>query len=245
MEGLACVVTGASSGLGERFTRLLAANGAKVLAVARRGDRLAALEEEYENVIGHRADLSDPAERSTVIAEAVRRFGRIDALVNNAGFGVSAPALEEDMTVFRETLEVNVIAAFELARLAARHMLEAGRGSIVNVASILGVVASAPVPNAAYCTSKGALIQMSRELAGQWAGGGVRVNALAPGFFPSEATADAIEDEKWSAYVRRNTPARRLGRADELDGPLLFLVSDASAFYNGQVLTVDGGWTSR
>ena len=245
VRGLSCVVTGASSGLGERFARLLATNGANVLAVARRADRLQRLAADFDNIVPHVADLIDTAQCPGVIAAALEQFGRVDVLVNNAGGGVSAPALDEDIADFRRAFDLNVTATFELARTAARNMIAQGSGSIVNVASILGMVASAPVPNAGYSSSKGAVIQLSRELAAQWARSGVRVNALAPGYFPSEATAEAIGNPSWLKWVQRNTPAGRVGRTDELDGALLFLASGASTFYTGQVLAVDGGWTAR
>jgi NAD(P)-dependent dehydrogenase (short-subunit alcohol dehydrogenase family) len=123
-------------------------------------------------------------------------------------------------------------------------MLEAGYGSVVNVSSILGLVAAWPIPDASYSASKAGLVGLTRDLACQWAGKGVRVNALAPGFFPSEGTAD-MADEAGERYVRSGCPMRRMGRPEELDGPLLFLASGASTYMTGQVLTVDGGWTAH
>jgi NAD(P)-dependent dehydrogenase (short-subunit alcohol dehydrogenase family) len=124
-------------------------------------------------------------------------------------------------------------------------MIQRRSGSIVNVASILGLVAAAPNRQAAYCASKGGLISLTRELAVQWARYNVRVNALAPGFFPSELTTELLDDEAGGTYVRRNTPMARAGRAEELCGALLLLASDAGSYITGQVLTVDGGWTAR
>jgi NAD(P)-dependent dehydrogenase (short-subunit alcohol dehydrogenase family) len=124
-------------------------------------------------------------------------------------------------------------------------MLEQGRGSIVNLASIFGLVASAPVAQASYNASKAAVINLTRELAGQWARRGVRVNALAPGFFASEMTAELWADERSMKWIRRNTPLGRPGEPHELDGALLFLASDASSYVTGHALAVDGGWTSR
>jgi NAD(P)-dependent dehydrogenase (short-subunit alcohol dehydrogenase family) len=124
-------------------------------------------------------------------------------------------------------------------------MIEHGGGAIVNVASVLGLVASMPIPAAAYTASKGAVINLTRELACQWARQGVRVNALAPGYFPSEMTAPVMEDEGTLRYLTRNCPMGRIGEEHELDGALLFLASDASSFCTGHVLVVDGGWTAR
>ena len=141
---------------------------------------------------------------------------------------------------------MNLTAVFHLCQLAARTMLDAGAGSIVNVASILGLVASAPINQASYVASKGAVVALTRELGCQWARRGVRVNALAPGWFPSEMTQESmIEDDASMAFVRRNTPMGRMGHEHELDGALLYLASDASTFVTGQTLAVDGGWTAR
>jgi NAD(P)-dependent dehydrogenase (short-subunit alcohol dehydrogenase family) len=244
VAGRSAVVTGASSGLGERFTRVLADDGAEVLAVARRKDRLEALASEHAGVVAHAADLQQEDERAAVIAVAMERFGRIDVLVNNAGYGQPAPAVDEPLVEFRAVLELNLVATFELARLAARHMIEAGRGSIINIASILGLVASFPIPNSGYTASKGAVVNLTRELACQWARKGVRVNAIAPGFFPSEST-EGMEGSRAGDYVARNTPMGRMGAEDELDGVLLFLASDASTYCTGQTLIIDGGWTAR
>jgi len=142
-------------------------------------------------------------------------------------------------------MDVNVTAVFALAQLAGRVMIERGSGSIINVASILGLVASAPIKQASYAASKGAVVNLTRELAVQWARKGVRVNALAPGWFPSELTADMFEDPSSTTFIESNDPMARFGRPDELDGALLFLASGASSYVTGHVLTVDGGWTAR
>ncbi len=244
VAGKSVVVTGASSGLGERFARVLGANGANVLAVARRADRLDRLAAEVPGVVAHPADLFREAERATVVDTAVERFGRIDVLVNNAGYGAVVPALDEPVATFRDVVELNLVAVFELARLAARHMIETGTGSIVNIASVLGSVASAPMPNAGYTASKGAVVNLTRELACQWARKGLRVNAISPGFFPTEMT-EGIEEGSTHDYLVRNLPMGRLGELHELDGVLLFLASDASTYCTGQNLTIDGGWTAR
>jgi NAD(P)-dependent dehydrogenase (short-subunit alcohol dehydrogenase family) len=124
-------------------------------------------------------------------------------------------------------------------------MLERGSGSIINIASMYGLVAAAPVAQAGYCASKGAVVNLTRELGAQWARRGVRVNALAPGYFPSEMASELIEDERSAKFLRRNTPIGRPGMPHELDGPLLFLASDASSYVTGHTLVVDGGWTAR
>jgi NAD(P)-dependent dehydrogenase (short-subunit alcohol dehydrogenase family) len=240
-----CVVTGASSGLGERFARVLAANGAQVVAVARRLDRLEALAAELPNVIPEQADLAVDGQRSSLIDAVVERFGRIDVLVNNAGYGKPAPSVSEPMDDFRAVLELNLMAVFELSRLAARGMIARRNGSIINIASILGMVSSLPIPNASYAASKGGVINLTRELGCQWAKHGVRVNAMAPGFFPAESTEGMAPGTPAGDFVINGCPMRRFGEPHELDGILLFLASDASTYCTGQVLTIDGGWTAR
>jgi NAD(P)-dependent dehydrogenase (short-subunit alcohol dehydrogenase family) len=245
VRGSVAIVTGASSGLGERFTRVLATNGATVIAVARRVDRLHALAAELPSVEPHPADLSIEAERAALIDAVVERHGRIDVLVNNAGYGHAQPAVDEPIADFRAVLELNLVALFELSRLAARSMIAARRGSIINIASVLGLVASTPIPNGSYSASKGAVINLTRELGCQWARHRVRVNAIAPGFFPTESTEGMEPGTPGGDFVVNGCPMRRLGEPHELDGALLFLASDASTYCTGQVLTVDGGWTAR
>lgn len=250
LDGQVAVVTGASSGLGERFARVLHAAGAAVVVAARREDRLNALADEHSNMRVVCADVAVPADRERLIASAAnyaietsRRFG---ILVNNAGVGVPRQALDEDDETFGEVMQVNVNAVFALSRLAGAHFIALGGGSIVNIASMLGLVASAPINQASYVASKSAVIGLTRELGCQWARKGVRVNALAPGWFESEMTADAMfADERSMVFLERNTPMRRAGNAHELDGALLFLASDASSYVVGQTLVVDGGWTAR
>jgi NAD(P)-dependent dehydrogenase (short-subunit alcohol dehydrogenase family) len=246
LAGRVAIVTGASSGLGERFAQVLHADGADVVAVGRRADRLEAL----RGSLGDRlhpfaCDLAIDDERERLVAEVNGRHGRIDVLVNNAGLGNAMPALDETLDHLRMVFEVNVIAVFHLCQLVGRLMIEAGSGTIVNMASILGLVASAPLNQASYCASKGAVVNLTRQLGSEWARKGVRVNALAPGWFPSEMTADMWEDEGTTSFVHRNTPIGRTGRPEELDDALRFLLAENNGFYTGQVLTVDGGWTAR
>jgi NAD(P)-dependent dehydrogenase (short-subunit alcohol dehydrogenase family) len=245
LTGQVAIVTGASSGLGERFVRVLNAAGARVVAVARRSERLDGLASELDNVLAVTADIASTTDVDGVVPRALEYFGRVDILVNNAGFGVPISAIDESVDTFRRTLEVNLVGAFHLGRLAAAPMIAQRRGTIVNIASILGLVAAWPTPDAAYSSSKGALISLTRDLACQWARHGVRVNALAPGFFPSESAAPMEDDEAANRYLRSGCPMKRMGRADELDGALLYLASNASTYMTGHVMTIDGGWTAH
>jgi len=245
VEDRVAIVTGASGGLGRRFAEVLHQRGAHVVAAARRAANLEELAREHPRVVPVTADMSDPEQVRHIADTAVERFGRIDILVNNAGLGIPAAAVDESLDDFRYIVDVNLVGLFDLARLAARVMIDHGGGSIVNVASVLGLVASMPIPAAAYTASKGAVINLTRELACQWARQGVRVNALAPGYFPSEMTAPVMEDDGTLRYLTRNCPMGRIGEEHELDGALIFLASDASSYCTGHVLVVDGGWTAR
>lgn len=239
------LVTGASSGLGVQFALALQSAGAHVVVAARRADRLQALCEANDGLTAVSCDIADAASVESAHREVVERVGAVDILINNAGTSVPARAEEESLTDFQYVLDVNLVGAFRLTQLVGRGMIERGGGSIVNVASILGLVAASPNRQAAYCASKGGLINMTRELAVQWARYNIRVNALAPGFFPSELTTELLDDDAGGSYIRRNTPMARAGQPGELCGALLLLASDAGSFITGQVIAVDGGWTAR
>lgn len=247
LDGRVAVVTGASSGLGEQFARTLHAAGAHVVVAARRADRLEQLAEDLgERVTAVATDVSSADDREALVAAALEVTGSVDVLVNNAGIGTPEPSATETLERLQEMLDVNVVALFHLSQLAGRHMLEAGRGSIVNLASIYGMAASSPVTEVAYCTSKGAVVNLTRQMGCEWGRHGVRVNAIAPGWFPTEMTqAEMFDDEGGQAFIVRNTPMGRAGELAELDGALLFLAGDASSYVTGQVLAVDGGWLAR
>jgi len=239
------IVTGASSGLGDRFARVLHAVGSTVVVVARRADRLAALVDELPGSIAVAGDLSSADDRERVVAQTIERFGRVDVLVNNAGIGHKVSVEQEQLDTFRQAMELNVTAVWHLSKLCAPSMIASGGGSIVNIASMLGHVGSTPVKQAHYCASKGAVVNLTRELALQWARKGIRVNALCPGWFPSEMTAGMESDDGSQAFIQQMSPIPRMGHEHELDGALLLLASRASTFLTGQSVIVDGGWTAR
>jgi hypothetical protein len=245
LDGRVAIVTGASSGLGVRFAKVLDAAGARVVLVARRADRLKELAADLQRAIPVTADLSVAQDRARVVAETLAETGRVDVLVNNAGVGNKTSIEEEDVETFRRAMELNVTAVWHLSKLVGPSMVAAGAGSIVNVASMLGHVGSTPVKQAHYCASKGAVVNLTREVALQWARKGVRVNALCPGWFQSEMTAGMESDEASQQFIRTMSPIPRMGHEHELDGALLFLASDASTFMTGQSVIVDGGWTAR
>jgi NAD(P)-dependent dehydrogenase (short-subunit alcohol dehydrogenase family) len=248
LTGRVAVVTGASSGLGVGFARTLAQAGAHLVLAARRVERLesvaAELREAEVEVLPVACDVTDANQVEALKDACLERFGRVDVLVNNAGTTEVVPAEKETEEAFLRVLNVNLNGAFYCAQRFGRVMLEAGAGSIINVASIFGMVGSGSIPQAGYVASKGAVVNMTRELAAQWARRGVRVNAIAPGFFMSEMTEEMFSDERSMAWIRRKTPAGRPGEVAELAGALLFLASDASSYVIGQTIAVDGGWTA-
>jgi NAD(P)-dependent dehydrogenase (short-subunit alcohol dehydrogenase family) len=245
LDGRIVIVTGASAGLGARFARVLHGAGATVVLAARRVERLEALAAELPGSFAMACDVSDATQRERLIADTMARFGRIDVLVNNAGVGYKVAIEDETLDDFRNTMEVNVTAVWHLSKLAGAHMVEQRSGSIINLGSVLGFVGSTPVKQVHYVASKGAVINMTKELALQWARKGVRVNALCPGWFPSEMTEGMDTEEGGLPWIRANSPIPRFGEEHELDGPLLLLASDASSFMTGTSIVVDGGWLAR
>lgn len=244
LDGRVAIVTGASSGLGVHFARTLHAVGATVVLAARRADRLSSLRDELPGSVAIAADLSQAEDRERLVAETVSHVGPPRILVNNAGVGHKVAVEDESIDTFRSAMEVNVTAIWHLSKLCAPSMREAGSGNIVNVASMFGIVGSAPVKQAHYCASKGAVLNLTRELALQWARRNIRVNALCPGWFPSEMT-EAMSEEASMNFLKQNSPIPRMGELRELDGALLLLASDACSFMTGQQVVVDGGWTAR
>ena len=217
------------------MVRTLAAGGMRVIAAARRLDRLEALASSTPGVVPMRCDVTDEADLNALV-------------INNAGKS-DAPtkAEEESAAVFASVIDINLNACFLLARTAAAAMIEQqAPGTIINIASVHSFVSSAPNNQAAYVASKTGLVGLTRELAGQWARHNIRVNCIAPGYFPTELTDSMMdEDSSGYGYITKRTPMRRPGRLEELDGALLLLSSDASTFLTGQTVTVDGGWTMQ
>jgi NAD(P)-dependent dehydrogenase (short-subunit alcohol dehydrogenase family) len=244
LDGRVAVVTGASSGLGAGFAVALAEAGADVVIAARRADRLAEVAARVEltgrRVLAVPTDVTRPDDCAALAAAAVDQLGRLDVLVNNAGIGTAVPALRETPEEFRGVVEVNLLGAYWMAQACAR-VMEPG-SSIINIASVLGMVKSW-APQAAYAASKAGLIGLTRDLANQWSGRkGIRVNALAPGYFASEMT-DRIPADVVQGFLTAHTPLGRMGQQAELDAALIFLASPASSYITGVTLPVDGGLT--
>ncbi|MDP3602186.1 MAG: SDR family oxidoreductase [Bosea sp. (in: a-proteobacteria)] len=243
LKGKRVLVTGASSGLGAHFVRLLAGQGAHVVAAARRVERLEELAADCEALPGQVMPLAlDVASVPSIqagVAEAARRLGGLDVLVNNAGIGETEAAISVTEAQWDAQLDVNLKGCFFAAQAAAQVMIEAKQGgAIVNIASILGErVMTRVVP---YAVSKAGLIQMTKGLALEWARHGIRVNALAPGYIVTDINRDFFDSEAGEALTKR-IPTRRIGDPADLDGPLLLLCSEAGSYINGVNLYVDGG----
>jgi len=242
LDGRVAVVTGASSGLGVVFARALAEAGADVVLGARRVERLADTEKAVQatgrRALSVRTDVALPEDCQALVDAAMAEFGRVDILVNNAGVGTAAPATRETPDQFRQVIDINLNGCYWMAQACGRVMQPGS--SIVNISSVLGLT-TAGLPQAAYAASKAGLIGLTRDLAQQWTGRkGIRVNALAPGFFESEMT-----DSYQPGYLDSQMPRVLMGRAgqpEELAAALVFLVSDAGGYVTGTTLPVEGGF---
>jgi NAD(P)-dependent dehydrogenase (short-subunit alcohol dehydrogenase family) len=243
------IVTGASSGLGEQLARALAGAGAVPVLAARRAERLAALREQIPGADVVTCDVTDETDRRRLVETVIERHGRIDGLVNNAGAGATAPALRTPTEQFARVVDLNLTAPYGLSCLVAERMKQTdgdGGRAIVNIASVMGLRSIGEIPDAAYVASKAGVIGLTRELASQWGRYGIRVNAVAPGFFASEMTAELGADpERFPDFLLDRTPLGRGGRAGELDGAVLYLLGGGSSFVTGHVLSVDGGMAIR
>ncbi|HEX5118402.1 MAG TPA: glucose 1-dehydrogenase [Pseudonocardiaceae bacterium] len=243
LDGKVAVVTGASSGLGVAFAVALAEAGADVVLGARRVDRLGETADLVaatgRHAVAVATDVTKPEDCQALVAAATAEFGRVDILVNNAGVASAVPASRETPDQFRAVIDVNLFGCYWMAQACAAVMRPGS--SIVNVSSVLGLT-TAELPHAAYTSSKAALIGLTRDLAAQWTGRkGIRVNALAPGFFASEMTAQYAEGYLESRLPR--IPVGRLGDAEELAAALVFLAGPAGSYVTGQTVVVDGGLT--
>ena len=242
LDGRVAIVTGASSGLGVSIAAALAEAGADISLAARRLDRLrntcALVEATGRRALAVQTDVADPEACQRLVDATVSEFGRVDILINNAGVGAIVPALRQTPDEFRQIIELNLNGCHWMACAAAREMKD--KGTIVNVSSMLAFT-TAGTPQAAYAASKAGLLALTRDLAQEWtARRGIRVNAVAPGYFTSEMT-DQHLDELGTLLTR--APMGRIGDPEELAAAIVFLASDASSYITGETLVVDGGFT--
>lgn len=242
LSGRTAIVTGASSGLGAHFARVLAGGGADVVLAARRLERIemlaGSISENGGRAAAAVADVTNAEDCDRLVETALKAFGRVDVLVNNAGIAYTGRRDNSPVEEMRQVFEVNVLGGYGLALRAAQSMGDGA--SIINLSSALGF-RPAGFPTPAYSTSKAAVMRLTRELALQLAGQGIRVNGIAPGFFPSELTEGERGRYLEKAFTDHSL-LRRVGRLEELDGVLLLLASQASSYITGLVIPVDGGW---
>ncbi len=251
LTGRAALVTGGGSGIGLQAAEALAELGADVVLCARRPERCEEAAADLAarlgvRALGVRCDVADEAEVDAVVARTVAELGRLDVVVSSAGRSWGAPAIDHPADAFRHVVDVNLTGLFLVARAAARVMVEQGRGGrIVNVASTaaFGGKRAEVMDAVAYTASKGGVVSLTRDLAVKWARYGITVNALAPGWFPSDLSQAVLE--RHEAELLGDIPLGRFGGDDDLKGAIALLASDASAFLTGQVLVVDGGETAQ
>ncbi|WOD11345.1 glucose 1-dehydrogenase [Pseudomonas sp. NyZ704] len=244
LTGKTALITGASSGLGEHFARVLAVAGARVVVAARRADRLARLVQDLQDqgfkALAVTMDVTDADSIDAGFAAAEAQFGGVDVLINNAGIGEGVPFLKMTEGNWRSMLDTNLDGAWRVAHRAAVAMAKSGQGgSIVNIASILGLRVGQGLSH--YAVAKAGVVQLTKAMAIELARDKIRVNAIAPGYFRTEMNNDYFESEKGQQYIKDKVPMRRLGQLEELSGPLLLLASEAGSFMTGTIINVDGG----
>ena len=250
VSGKTAIVTGASSGLGVTFAESLAERGANVVLAARRKEKLSKLIKEMNSrglsTTYVACDVTKSADVANLFEKSVSKYGRVDVLVNNAGYIAEAGTVPEKITdkMFEQTVQVNLLGLWYCCREAGQRMLEDGRGgSIINLSSVAGLNGMRGMPSA-YQATKGAVVTLTQNLAASWADRGVRVNAIAPGWFPSEMTNAWVNKSTFLDHISANSPMGRIGKPEELIGTLILLASEASSFINGQTISVDGGVSS-
>lgn len=245
LDGRVALITGAGAGIGRATAHALSQAGA-IVAVTdvdlMASEKVAG---EIEQGSAHRLDVADEGEVDTVVDEVAGRYGRIDILVNNAGIGARQATVDLETERWQQVFDIGPTGSFYLSRAAGRHMLKAGTGAVVNVASIMGLVGGAHYPNLAYHGAKGAIVNMTRALACEWAKTGVRVNAVAPTFARTQLTSTLLADDAMVQQLLEATPMGRFVEAEEVASAITFLASDAAAMITGAILPVDGGWIAR
>jgi len=248
IKGQTAIVTGASSGLGVTFAKTLAERGVNLVIAARRYEKLVKVAEDLSSkygikVIPVKTDVTQEKQVIKTVKTAIEKLGSLEILVNNAGVASLSPSVDMSLEEWKKVIDVNLTGVFLCARTVAREMIKKRYGKIVNIASIYGAVGDI-FPAAPYYASKGAVINLTRALAIEWAPYKINVNAIAPGFFPSEMTASIFKDDKALKHILSRTPLGRTGEPLDLKAALIYLTSPASDYVTGQTIFADGGWTA-
>ncbi|MGE0598445.1 MAG: SDR family NAD(P)-dependent oxidoreductase [Dehalococcoidia bacterium] len=246
LKGRVAVITGAGRGLGRSMAIALAAAGADVVGASRTSTEIETLRDEIR-ALGRRSeaiacDTTDESQVDRLFDEAVGRLGRLDVLVNNAGINIRKPVLDLSLDDYRQVISTNLEGYFLCARAAGRILVSQGSGKVINISSIMGRIALAT--QAAYASSKGAIEQLTKVLAIEWAPSNVQVNAIAPTYFETELTKPLFEDPERREFITARTPMGRWGKPHELAGAVIYLAGGASDYVTGHTLVVDGGWTA-
>lgn len=247
VSGKCAIVTGASRGLGAAAAHALAEAGANVVLVGRDADTLKEQQDYIKKKFKSEAlrvkcDVSRPKQVANVVSRAQRAFGSIDILVNNAGIIARWPATAHPLEDWKKVLDVNLTGQFLMAQNVGRVMIERGGGKIINIASLLSFTGGKLVP--AYAASKHGVAGLTKALANEWASQGVNVNAIAPGYFETDATAQLRKNRKRNKELTERIPVGKWGKPEDLKGTILYLASQASDYVHGHVLVVDGGWSA-
>ncbi len=248
LTGKVALVTGASSGLGVEFAKALANQGANIALVARREEKLKEVQKEIEElgVTCHYyvCDVMQTEQIKNAVEQVEKDFGRIDILVNNAGLGLFDNAEKTTDEMWRKMIDTNLNGVYFFAREVGKVMLKQKYGRIINIGSIHSTVAMKGLPLTAYCSTKGGVLMLTKALATEWAKDGITVNAIGPGYFALGMAEELVADPKFAKIVEFMCPMGRAGMSGELDTTVLYLASDASTYTTGQIITVDGGWTT-
>jgi len=248
LAGKIAVIVGGAGGIGRAIAEAFASVGATVVVADAKeacADVAQSIATRGDAASSHRVDVADEASVEDLFQETMRRYQRIDVLVNSAGVAARAPAVDHSLEAWNRVMAINATGVFLCCRAAARRMIATGGGSIVNIASIMGMSGGGLYPNISYQTSKGAVVNMTRSLALEWAKQRVRVNAIAPTYVRTDFVKPLIDDPELLARIEAMTPMGRIAEPDDIVGPALFLASQASAMVTGHVLAVDGGFLAQ